>query len=291
MDVWPLRACSDLICTPAGEAETDPRKLLFGAISGQAPGEVARLLAAHPELANVEMYGERPLWRAARTGSLPIVKRLLEYGADLKARNAKSQTVLWPAVESNNLDLVKFLIERGVDPRALQEDRESLLWAATSPEMARLLIDSGVDLKHRSALADTALHQACRRCRTDLARLLLDSGADVEAPGHFDMRPIHLAATSMFGDPRDLVMLLLERKADINARGFRGNTPLHDCAMFNRLAIAELLLSRQAEVAPVNDEKKTPLDLCLLAKSDRIEMIRLLYRFGDLKAKEHLPNQ
>jgi ankyrin repeat protein len=271
--------------------DTDPSKLLFGAIATQKPDEADRIISKHPEVIEREHDGVRPLWRTCQGGSVRIATSLVEHGADLKRVNANGQTILWPAVRSDKVELVKYLIGKGADPKALQDDRETLLWGAASPEMATLLIKAGVDPRHVSALGDMAIHKACRQTRTGVVRLLLDAGVGVDVAGRWDMRPLHLAASSSYGEPRPLVMLLLERGADINSKGFRGHTALHECAMFNRLEIAELLLSRKAVVNQKDAEGKTPLDLALLAKSDRFEMIRLLYRFGDEEAKKYLPNQ
>jgi ankyrin repeat protein len=262
--------------------ETDPAKLLFAAMNSQQTDKVAKLVREHPEVLDKPIGGMRPLYLACSRGSLPMARLLVERGADPKAVNGQHQGVLWPAVQSDNVDLVKFLVEKGADPRALQEDDETLLWAAASREMALLLLDAGIDPKHKSRLGDFAIHQACRHSQRDVVEVLLDRGIDVETVGRWNMRPLHSAACTMTGEPKALVrFLLFDKKAKVNSKGMDGHTALHECALFNRYEMADLLLTHGADVNAKDDDGRTPMDLALLAgKSDRVPLINLLIKRG-----------
>ncbi|MDA0597412.1 MAG: ankyrin repeat domain-containing protein [Chloroflexi bacterium] len=48
-----------------------------------------------------------------------------------------------------------------------------------SPDIARLLIDSGADIEGKDNGGGTALHFAARNNSLDVATLLIDSGADI----------------------------------------------------------------------------------------------------------------
>jgi ankyrin repeat protein len=277
----------------------DPAVLLYGALNAQMSATVEQLLTKHPELLEREIYGDRPLWRACARGSLAMAKSLVGRGASLKVINGRHQSILWPAVKVNNVELVKYLIEKGADPKQLQEDdpdpdgsgdqKATLLWAASSKEMATLLIDAGVDPKHRAAEGNMAIHVAAGRAWKDVVRVYLDAGVDVETPGRFNMRALHKAASAVKGDPESLVLMLLnEQKADINAKGYKGYTALHECSLFGRGRMAELLLARGADVTPKNDEGNTPRQLALLAKPDRMDILQLLYKYGDKDVKNDL---
>jgi ankyrin repeat protein len=260
----------------------EPAQALYNAIRIIPDAKkVKRLLDEHPDWINREISGERPLWLACEARSLPMVQVIVEHGADVKFSNAKHQTLLWPAVNYDDLAIVKYLIEHGADPKALQDDKQTLLWAAETKPMAEFLIASGVDPKHKDVNGDTALHQACRHSLLEVVRVLLDNGLDIEAKGHWDMRPLQSAASTFTGDPRPVVNLLLQRGANIDSHGYRGQTALHECALYNRLEMAELLLARGAQPDLKDDDGRTPVDTANLAgKSERALLINLLIQHG-----------
>ena len=111
--------------------------------------------------------------------------------------------------------------------------------------------------------------------------MLLNSGIHVETKGRWNMPPLHSAASTLEDDARPTVNLLLQRGAKINSRGFEGHTALHETAFYNRLEMAELLLSNGADPNLKDDNGKTAMDLAYLAgKNDRIPLINLLIRYG-----------
>jgi len=263
------------------QVETDPAKLLFRALVFRDVGEVTKILDAHPELVNKQVNKTYPLWVASESQSLALVRAVVERGADLKVRSKDNQTILWAAVTADDLDTVKYLVGKGADVKALQDDKQSLLWAAPSKAMAEYLLAAGIDPKMKDANGDTALHQACRHSHADVVEVLLDRGLDIEAKGHWNMPPLHAAASTLTGEPRAVVNLLLQRGANINARGFEGHTVIHECAFYNRLPMAEMLLSRGAEPDLKDDKGRTPLDIAYIAgKADRVRMINLLIKHG-----------
>ena len=260
----------------------DPAQALYNAIRILPDArKVARLLDEHPDWINREISGERPLWLACEARSLPMVQVIVDHGADTKFTNASHQTVLWPAVNYDDLEIVKYLVAHGADLKALQDDSKTLLWAAETKPMAEFLIAAGVDPKHKDVNGDTALHQACRHSLLEVVRLLLDHGLDIEAQGHWGMRPLQSAASTFTGDPKPVVNLLLQRGANIDSHGYRGQTALHECALYNRFEMAELLLARGAQPDLKDDDGRTPVDTANLAgKSERVLMINLLIQHG-----------
>jgi ankyrin repeat protein len=210
-----------------------------------------------------------------------MVNALIARGANPKAISAKKQSLLWPAVESDKLPLVQLLIDKGADPRALQEDDETLLWAAQSREMAEFLIKAGVDPKHKSSRGGYAISWAARFARKPVVEVLFEKGVSLETVGEYNMRPIHYAAGGGAGEPKPLVQWLLDNGADVNARGFQGQTPLHECALYNRLEMAMLLIQYGADVDAKDDNGRTPKDAANLAgQVERVEIINLLVKRG-----------
>ena len=61
-------------------------------------------------------------------------------------------------------------------------------------EIARLLIEHGVDVTARDVSHLTALHLASYLGSLEIVRLLIEHGADVTAPDLNCMTPVHLAS-------------------------------------------------------------------------------------------------
>lgn len=87
--------------------------------------------------------------------------------------------------------------------------------------------------------------------------------------------PLHKATAA--GDANALAALL-DSGGDPNAKGRDGETLLMIAAANGHLAVAELLLSRGAEVDRGDDYENTPL--MRAAARGRLEMVRLLLRHG-----------
>lgn len=262
--------------------EKDPAKLLIHALLYRDPERVRKVLSEHRDFIDKPINGTRALAIACESKSLPLVKALMDFKPDLKIRTTDDKSMLWLAVSSDSLPVARYLIEQGCDPREVDKHGSTLLWAVDSKPMAQFLIGSGVDPKAINKQGDTALHAACRHSLRDVAELLIDSGVHVDTPGRWKMPPLHSAATTITGDPRSTVLMLLARGANIDARGFQGHTVIHECAFYNRLEMADLLLSRGAAVNLKDEHGKTPLDLAkeFSGKAERIRMMNLLIRHG-----------
>ena len=77
------------------------------------------------------------------------IKRLIDSGADVRAKGYRDYTPLHRAAGGNNIDLAKLLIASGADVRAKDLDGDTPLhWAVDdrSIKMAKLLIKAGADV-------------------------------------------------------------------------------------------------------------------------------------------------
>ncbi len=107
---------------------------------------LALALTAHAALAQ-----ESPLARAAASGDVPSLRRLLASGAGADVRNAAGETLLYLAAENGRVEAARLLLERRADPNARTANGETPLHAAAldgNADMIELL------LEHR---ANTAL--------------------------------------------------------------------------------------------------------------------------------------
>jgi len=97
-------------------------------------------------------------------------------------------------------------------------------------EVARVLLEGGVDLEKTNANQYTALHAAARRGDLEICRLLLDWGAKVDPLDKWKATPLHEAA--QWGH-LSVAQLLVERGADVRVKNYIGRTA-SDLARNNR---------------------------------------------------------
>ena len=80
---------------------------------------------------------------AAIHGDLADVKRHVQNGADVNARNKVGGTPLMTAATRGRLDVVKFLVDKGADVNARGNDGETPLTLATKQDVVEFLKQHG----------------------------------------------------------------------------------------------------------------------------------------------------
>ena len=111
--------------------------------------QLGKLLAADPGTVSATgAYGMTPLHWASRAGSLACVKLLLDYGADVDARNKARRTPSQLAAESGRAEAVRLLAEAGADLDTQDRKGRTPLHRATyegHAETAEALLAAGAD--------------------------------------------------------------------------------------------------------------------------------------------------
>jgi ankyrin repeat protein len=89
------------------------------------------------------------LWRAARSGQLPRVQRLLKLGADVSYRcNEYGTTALHQAAGNSHKDVLEALLEAGSNVDDEDIKGSTALHYATSASVVEALIMAGADVDH-----------------------------------------------------------------------------------------------------------------------------------------------
>ncbi|MHB0936924.1 MAG: ankyrin repeat domain-containing protein [Armatimonadota bacterium] len=188
---------------------------IFGAIRDRDQARLATILQKHPELVDKRNYkGAAPLHLAAALEDEKMVRRLLEYKADVNAKCDQEmlagQTALHIAAGRN------------------------------AAAVMRILLKKGARVNTRDSMGATPLHEAASHGSLEAAALLLESGAAIEAKQSDGQTPLFWAA--VVGGNVKVTRLLLDNDAEVNARDYSELTPLGWVVnMDNRTEIAALL--------------------------------------------------
>jgi ankyrin repeat protein len=263
---------------------------------------VERLLARGADLKAINQAGGlTPLHQAIRGQHQPIVELLLDRGADVK-QNAP----LVAAVQTGNVDIAALLIARGAEVRTGDVFSSPLRGACAlgKPEMVKLLLDHGADVKQPDG---GFLHEAARRGHRAVVERLLDRGAGVNArladgfqlyywglqrePEVLDLlreappkKPGAGAAppslgtggivggtpllAAVVGKQKEIAEILIGKGADVRARLPAGGTLLHVAAARGDVAMIRFLLAQGLAVGDRDGRGRTPLDLAVQAEEE-----------------------
>jgi ankyrin repeat protein len=120
-------------------------------------------------------------WAAARRrGDVEALRRQLDAGADIDARDGQNQTALMRAVYDRQADVVRLLVSRGAGLNHTAKYNLTALMLAVirgQSEIARVLVEAGADVARRGTGAPgfagkTALDLAIERGDVEIRRLL-----------------------------------------------------------------------------------------------------------------------
>lgn len=153
-----------------------------------------------------DLYGRRALMWAAWKGNVPMVRLLLERGADVNATESPGRSALSFAAGAGRKRVIPLLIEGGI---VLDQKDKGLLEALQGGHSgtAELLLQGGADPNAVGYAQQTALMWAAKNGTLSLVQVLLSKGAAVNAVDKDGKTAMIWAKQAGHGD----VTALLER--------------------------------------------------------------------------------
>ncbi|KAK6535933.1 hypothetical protein TWF281_000182 [Arthrobotrys megalospora] len=217
---------------------------------------------------------------AAASGYIPIVKLLLDKGADVEG-TAWTATPLILAAKFEHFNIAELLLSRGADiNKADNMRRTPLSWATETGniKMIEMLLDEGADINTADGTYSTnftPLFYAIKKGYVTVVKLLLDRDAKFETRAPDQESPLYFA--SSLGNEA-IVKLLLEKGAQVNAEDYIHRAPITVAAEKGYEAVARILLDNGA-----NPEHRGPagdMPLTYAAKSGNEGLVKLLLDRG-----------
>lgn len=235
-----------------------PSVMLLEAAARNDIDEVQRLLmlGVSPDSTNED--GLTALHQCCIDDSEEMMKLLLDFGANVNAKDSEQWTPLHAAATCGHLHLVKYLISKDADLLAVNADgnmpydicedeatldyiesemakrgitQEMIDETRAQPERYMLsdlknLVENGDDLEYRDHQGATPLHIAAANGYVAVVEFLLDHHVSTDINDNDFWQPIHAAAC--WGHP-DVIELLVQAGADLNAKTKNGETPFDIC--------------------------------------------------------------
>jgi ankyrin repeat protein len=209
---------------------------------------------------------------------------------DLNQKDRYGNTLLSTAASSSKKDtylpMLKFLLEHGANPNEPMGSESTPLHTAvrdSNQEAITLLLDHKADPNIGRGQMQTPVHIAVERCDESSLKLLLAHGGDLNAVGRFGLTPIHSIVQHGSVERLDPLIAL---GANVNVQDQTGLTPLHHAVKLRKVDMLRSLLEHKADPNLANAEGETPahmLDLEPAKIADHsaadIAMARLLVRF------------
>ncbi|EEP81292.1 predicted protein [Uncinocarpus reesii 1704] len=187
--------------------------------------EATRALVERGAVVEPLNYDTTPFMLAAnREGSTPILKFLLNHGANINWTDSLGCTPFHRATLAKDSSAILFLIDNGAKVDAKQHDGTTPLHNMLSQrdfkeklQLTKLLLKHGADVQAEKSTGSTPLHTAAAVDDLKCLELLIEHGANVNKQDKSGYTALHIVANAA-GLRKDLAALLLENGADLRLK-------------------------------------------------------------------------
>ena len=183
---------------------------------------------------------------SAEAGDTATLRRLLDTGTPVDARDGRGRTALLAATHANRIEAARLLITRGADVNAKDEIQDSpFLYAGAEGrlEILRLTLVAGADLKSTNRYGGTALIPAAHHGHVETVRELLQTKIAIDHVNRLGLTALLEAVILGDGGPAhtEIVRLLAGRGANVDLPDGQGVTALAHAEQRGQRAVADVL--------------------------------------------------
>ena len=288
-----LKSNSDLL-----ESKIDEYFTPLNYAAANSKTEIAKFLIDFgADLNAKDKEGSSPLQNSAAKGNYDISKYLIDKGADVNFKDMNDVTPLHFACMSGNLEIIKYMVKKGAKVNAVSKaGNRPLSWSVVKNqvEAIKFLKVNNADISYTNENGQNLLFAAAGRRGKESLELLLSYGLDINSKDKYNNTPL----TSAVRGGKEMVEFLLKNGADPapeecmngNTCKIEGRTPLHNAMYTNDVEVVKLLIDHKAPLNIQDEDGITPLIIAIRNGSTEIVKV-LLEKGADVNLKENVLGQ
>ena len=211
---------------------------------------VKLLLKYDADITLREMRDRIPLFLACNWGNdLETVRLLIEAGSDVNDVNSRGERVLVSTLFYGRKEIIDLLLDSGAlipdDERILRQ----VLFVTASNGMERPF-NIAVEKCEKQNIewwTGVPMNACARGGSVDIARTLIEKGVDFKEKDRYGVTPLHIAAEN---GRKEFIEFLLSKGVEIDTPSFMGKTALHFAQDNGHQDLAAFLVGKGASQAP-----------------------------------------
>ncbi|PVD21592.1 hypothetical protein C0Q70_17390 [Pomacea canaliculata] len=252
------------------------------------------LLAHGSDIEKRDNHGKTSLFLACSFGHTELVEMLIDSGSDLSVGLRNGVTPLHKAAVQGDVNIVELLTARGARLDAVDDDGRTPLLAVVQDRgnaqenwkrTAEVLVRTGADINAKDANGSSLVHYLLKDGDKDALDCLLELGADINAKDAEGYTPLHIACRE---GKNDDAIWLTKHGADPKVKDTFGYTALHWACRCNHMNIVQSLVSHdKALVTETTNNGEIALHLACI--DNRLAVAEILISKGsNINAKDNI---